>query len=75
MKFARFFKVHDLTTCESKVETGVSGLRPPRDLMCFDPWHVTCSPPIEKCIWSWKNKQVQYSLVPSLTIAGGVLKP
>ena len=48
----RRFKVHDVITCESKVQVVVSlkelvSVVRPRELVRFDPCHVTRSPPIE----------------------------
>ena len=45
-QICRGFNVHDLITCESKVQVVVR----PRELVSFDPWHVTRSPPIGKRI-------------------------
>ena len=53
-QICRGFKAHDLITCQSKVQLSFprelwSFVRP-RELAIFDPWHVTRSPPIRKCI-------------------------
>ena len=51
----RRFKVHDLITCESKVQfvvcpRGLVSFVRPKELASFDPWHVTRSPPIGRRI-------------------------
>ena len=54
--------------CKSKVEVVVSvgsywvlfasrelvSFVHPRELLRFGPWHMTRSPPMEKCIWVWR---------------------
>ena len=46
-QICRSFKEHDLITCESKAGSSCCF---PRQLVSFDPWHVTRFPPIGKRI-------------------------
>ena len=53
-QISRGFKVHNVITCESKVQVvfpraSLSFVRP-RTSLSFDQWHVTRSPPIRKRI-------------------------
>ena len=65
------FKIHNLITCELKVQVVVS-LRNPKELFSFhrlmelanlDPWHMKCSPLIGRHIWvvkTVKNLPISY---------------
>ena len=67
-QISRGFKVHNVITCESKVQVVVSLGRHraslsfvrPRASLSFDQWHATRSPPIRKRIWVGRYNKTQY---------------